>query len=1186
MTGALIKNTFRDIIGTKARFFSIMAIIALGVGFFTGIKATSPSMYTLAESYYRDKHLMDFRLVSTTGFTEEDIDAVASADGVQSVMPSYFFDVMTASDDGGELIRLIAVPGEYGDNSALNDIVINEGRNVEKSGEIVTESVAFANTKHQIGGSVRFAPMAGDSKVADFLKNTEFTVVGKAESPLYISYQRGISQIGNGKIGEYMYVSADDFKIDRYTELYVKADYSDSVSAFSDEYADKTSELQTRLEEVAREREEAFQVEVIDKAKAELEEAKEKYKSEKSEAEKKLRDAEKQLSDGEAEYDEKIADAEKKLSDAREKIANGEEELAAGEYTYYTKINSAEKQLNQKQAELDAADEKYRASLAEAQAKISAAQAQIDSGRAELAAGYADFESKAELFAFLEKAQSAVEQINAAISSLTELGLYEKLSGIIDSTKSVIDDLTAQKKLTPEAAQKLREVLDKAQKILDGAQSLTEKVQDILNKADEVLTGLNEEYRNAEALLAQMKQKLDDAQKELDKQAADGQAQLDAAKAQIDSGRARLSDAAAELEKQRVSGLIQLQNARWSLEAAKAEYSDGVAEFETEKQSGREKLDDAKAEYLKNKAEADKKFAEAEKKIDEAQEQVDKLTPSRWYVFTRDDNPGYSTFSQNADRLDAVASVFPLFFLLVAVLVCVTTMTRLIEEKRTEIATLKALGYSNISIIFKYVIYALLAAVSGCAVGITAGVLTLPFIIFNAYKIMYYIGDISLVLNVPAIVLGILAAVLTTSAVSVIVCARSLHLKPAQAMRPKAPKPGKRILLEYITPLWKRMGFTAKLTARNLFRYKIRMGMTVLGVAGCTALIVAAFGLLNSFDPLTEVQFGEIYRYDAVSVPKTHGSAQDLDYMHKLADDTGCVKETQLVSQNDVTVGFGGKENSESTYLWAMSDPQGFEGMVTLRTRKNHTPLSIDDNGVLINEKLAVILGVSDGDTVTLKLGDKTAEVKVNGIYEQYIHNYVYLTPTCYRQLFGSEPDYNLMIVSLTENDEDTQNRFSSSMLKDDRITAVSFMGANIWDFKNMLNSLNMVVIVMIVCAAGLAFVVLYNLTNINIAERVREIATFKVLGFYNKETSRFIYKENLILTVLGIIAGLLLGIALTGFIVRTVEVDNVMFGREIYITTYLYASGLTLLFSLLVNAAMSFKIRAVDMVSSLKSVE
>ena len=519
-----------------------------------------------------------------------------------------------------------------------------------------------------------------------------------------------------------------------------------------------------------------------------------------------------------------------------------------------------------------------------------------------------------------------------------------------------------------------------------------------------------------------------------------------------------------------------------------------------------------------------------------------------------------------------MASVFPLFFLLVAILVCVTTMTRLIEEKRTEIATFKALGYGNASIIAKFVIYSLIAGVTGSVIGTAIGVATLPFIIYNAYKIMYYIGDITLVLNVPIILMGILAAILCTTAVSIIVCAKSLRLKPAQAMRPKAPKPGKRILLERITPLWKHMSFTAKLTARNLFRYKARLCMTVIGVAGCTALIVAAFGLLNSFDPLTEVQFGEVFHYDAVVVPKDGGSEKQLDYLVKKAEKDEDVKRAMLCMQEEITIDAHGKHYSAPLTINVFSDTAHFDEIVHLQERESKNPLTLDDSGVMINEKYAATNKLKVGDTVKIKGKIGTAEAKIAGIYEQYINNYLYMTPKLYHELFKKQPVYNMLCVSLDEAKGDRADNFSSQMLSDNRIVAVTFMAEKITEFKNMLNSLNMVVLVMIVCAAALAFVVLYNLTNINIAERVREIATFKVLGFYNRETS--------------IAVGLGLGILLTGFIVRTVEIDNVMFGREIYLTSYLYAAGLTMLFSLLVNGVMSFKIKAVNMVESLKSVE
>lgn len=909
-----------------------MAIIALGVGFFAGIKATSPSMYSLAETYYSENKLMDYRVISAVGFTEDDISEIEKLDGVESVMPSYYYDASLSADEGGQLIHLISVPKKYKKNDELNTLVTLEGKLPEKTDEIAVEGVGFNGSSHQTGDTIKFAELAGDAKVSDSLKSLSYKVVGKVQSPLYISYQRGKTKIGDGKLDEYMYINSSSFKIEKYNEVYIKADFSDKYSPFSDEYDDKSDELKKEIEKVAESRTKVFKTETLKKARDELEKGKKEYAKQKS-------------------------DTEKKLAKAKKEIDESEAALSA------------------------------QAALAE----------------------------------------------------------------------------------TAYAAQ-----------------------------AD---------YGNANQLLAQ--------------------------------------------------------------------------------------LEAGKAEYEKNKKEADKKLAEAEKKLKDGEKELKKtekklnsMSKSVWYVRNRDDNPGYDTFTQNADRLDAVASVFPLFFLLVAILVCVTTMTRLIEEKRTEIATFKALGYGNASIIAKFVIYSLIAGVTGSVIGTAIGVATLPFIIYNAYKIMYYIGDITLVLNVPIILMGILAAILCTTAVSIIVCAKSLRLKPAQAMRPKAPKPGKRILLERITPLWKHMSFTAKLTARNLFRYKARLCMTVIGVAGCTALIVAAFGLLNSFNPLTEVQFGEVFHYDAVVVPKDGGSEKQLDYLVKKAEKDEDVKRAMLCMQEEITIDAHGKHYSAPLTINVFSDTAHFDEIVHLQERESKNPLTLDDSGVMINEKYAATNKLKVGDTVKIKGKIGTAEAKIAGIYEQYINNYLYMTPKLYHELFKKQPVYNMLCVSLDEAKGDRADNFSSQMLSDNRIVAVTFMAEKITEFKNMLNSLNMVVLVMIVCAAALAFVVLYNLTNINIAERVREIATFKVLGFYNRETSSFIYKENIILTLMGIAVGLGLGILLTGFIVRTVEIDNVMFGREIYFTSYLYAAGLTMLFSLLVNGVMSFKIKAVNMVESLKSVE
>ncbi len=1139
MTKSLLKNTFREIKNTKARFISIMAIIALGVGFFAGIKATVPSMYNLAESYYSEQNLMDYRLVSTVGFSSDDIKAVEKTEGVSAVMPSYFCDVLTSSESGGDAVRLIAVPERYNGKDEMNSLVMISGRLPEKPNEILVEQNTFSDKKRSVGDKVIFSKTAGEADVTEQLESLEYTVVGIVNSPLYISYQRGTTNIGNGKIAEYMYIPSEGFKSERFTELYVRADFSKDCSAFSDEYSEKSENFADVLEKTAHARCEVFDKDVIEKAKNDLAKAKSEYKDEKAKAESKLSDAEKKLKDSQSEFKDKISKAQQELDNAKAQLESGRAELEKSKNEYYSKISSAEAEISNQTSQLSSAKGEYEKSKSEFDAKISAAQSEIDKGRAEYNTAFEKFKNEQEpqLLAGISQSQSAVDSLNQAIEA--------------ETNPEVIAVLKAQ-----------------------------------LEQAQQTLSSLKAQYSGAVSALENSKAQLDSSQSQLDSEKAAGQSKLNDALLQIKNGEAALNSAKDEPSSQKATGYSKLVEAENSLNSAQEKYENGVSQLKTQKTDGQKQLDDAQKKYNSEKAKADEKFAEAEEEIADAQKKLDKLSAPKWYVFNRDNNPGYSGFSQNAERLNAVASVFPVFFLLVAVLVCVTTMTRLIEEKRTEIGTLKALGYRNASIIAKFVIYSLIAAVFGSIIGTIIGVSTLPFIIYNAYKIMYYIGDITLLLDFTSIILGVAAAVVCTTAVSIIVALRSLRRKPAEAMRPKAPKPGKRILLEYITPLWKRMGFTAKLTARNLFRYKSRLCMTVLGVAGCTALIVAAFGLLNSFDPLTKDQFESIYTYDAVAVPKNSGSAEELSYLTSAADSDKNIEAHMLCLQEEVTAQFGSHTKDESTYLTVVQNPDELDKIISLHTRRNKEKLPLSDDGVLINEKLAVGFGIKTGDKILLSSDSGEAEVRVNGVFEQYLNNYIYMSPALYTSLYGKAPSYNMLDIKLADNSKEAEEKLSSELLKDSRIVAVTFITSSIEDFKNMLNSLNLVVLVMIICAAALAFVVLYNLTNINIAERVREIATFKVLGFNNRETSSFIYKENLVLTVLGICAGLILGVFLTGFIVQTIEIDNVMFGRSIYPTSFLFAAGLTLLFSLLVNAVMSFKIKSVDMVESLKSVE
>ncbi len=1139
MTKSLLKNTFREIKNTKARFISILAIIALGVGFLSGIKSTVPSMYALAEKYYSEQNLMDYRLVSTVGFDEDDIKAVSKTEGVSCVMPSYYCDVLTSAESGGAAVRLIAVPEEYNGNSEMNKLVVKTGRLPEKENEIVLDHSAISDKSFKIGDKITFAPIAGKNDITESLTSLEYTIVGTVDSPLYISYQRGNTDIGNGKLSKYMYIPSDNFAYERYTELYVRANFSENCEAFSDDYSKNSKKMAEILEETANSRCEVFKTDVIEDAQKELDNARAEFKDEKAKAEKELEDAQKQIDDGRKTLAEELEKAQTELDNAKSQIESGRAELETAKDEYYSQIFSAENTLAEKEAELEKGVEEYNNSVEFFESEIATAQQQIDDGYAEYNAQYEDFKNNAEpqLLAGIQQAQTAVDNLTYAISVETNEEMIAVLNAQLSETQLNLDNLNAQ-------------------------------------------------YTQATQGFEQSKAELDLAQSQLDEKRTQGKAELDLAGQQLIEGQKQLEAGKAELEAQKTQGYNQLLAAEAELDSAQAQYNDGVAELEKQSTDGKKKLDDAQAEYDEKKAEADEKLADAEKEIEDAQEEIDNLENPKWYVFDRDDNPGYSAYTENVGKVDAVATVFPVFFLLVAVLVCVTTMTRLIEEKRTEIATLKALGYSNLSIVMKFVIYALIAGVTGCLVGTALGVSTLPFIIYNAYRIMYYLGDISLVIHTQSVVLGVLASIICTTAVSVFVCVKSLRNKPAQAMRPKAPKAGKRILLEYITPLWKRMGFTSKLTARNLFRYKSRLFMTSLGVAGCTALILAAFGLLNSFVPLTNDQFETIYKYNAAVVPEEKGTTEELKWLVDDVESIDGVDESMLAVQEELKVQFGKKIKETDTYLTVVQAPENLNSIISLHKRSDKSEYSLTDDGVLISEKMSKELGVKDGDTIKLSSESGDVEVRVCGVFEQYIQNYVYMTPSLYEQLYNKTAEYNVLMVKFEENTALTDDEFSSKCLEDDRVTAVSFIDSIITELEDMLESLNLVVFVMVICAAALAFVVLYNLTNINIAERVREIATFKVLGFKNNETSSFIYRENIVLTLIGIAAGLVIGYFLASFVVVTIEVDSVMFGREVFLSSYLYAAGLTMLFSLLVNAVMSFKIKAVNMVESLKSVE
>lgn len=575
--------------------------------------------------------------------------------------------------------------------------------------------------------------------------------------------------------------------------------------------------------------------------------------------------------------------------------------------------------------------------------------------------------------------------------------------------------------------------------------------------------------------------------------------------------------------------------------------------------------------------------AEFDKKMNETLADSDSW---EWYVLTRESSYSFRDYESSANRMKAIATVFPLFFIIVAGLVCLTTMTRMVEEERGLIGTYKALGYGKATIALKYVIYAFLASLTGAVIGCAAGLRLFPYIIYESWNIIYQMPAIKYASHTILSVVAVASLILVTLIATLYSCYNELSEVPSALMRPKAPKNGKKILLEH-TFIWKHLSFTKKVTMRNIFLYKKRFFMTVIGIAGCGALITAGFGIKDSVQSIIDNQYGQIIHYDNILVFNKNA---DSDARNNLSDKISSdeyYKSSLMDYAYTAEVKIPGSADDYSTEITVVNDTSAYMDYVTFRTRRSKKTIGLDDSGVIISEKLAKDLNVKEGDNVLIHDEDnKQATVKVSGVMEMYINNYIFMTSEYYSQVFGYTPDNNRILGILTSDGDDIQSVIGDRYLTDNNVKSLTFVKANITRFENMIQSLDLVTWVLIISAGMLAFVVLYNLTNVNISERIREIATIKVLGFYDREVGEYVYRENIILTLIGGVFGLLLGMALHAYIMTTIELDGVMFGTKINISSFLISYGITILFSLLINIFMYPSLKKIPMVESLKSVE
>ena len=1209
MKNAMRKDFWREIQHTRSRFFSIMILVALSVAFLSGLKATAPDMKRTGDDYLDSLHLADIQVLSTLGLTDDDITSLRAQDKVEDAEGEYVIDAFASSDSLDAVVKVLSLTGR-----GINEVLLRDGRMPERADECVVEENMLSLMSISIGDTITLTP--GDD-LSDALAQDTYTVVGTVRSPVYLAVERGTSTLGSGTVKAYLYLPREAFTLDYYTAAYVRVSGAAEMTAFYSDYDDYIDAVIDELEPFGDARAQLRHDDLVD------------------EATEKLDDAQKELDDAKAEADEKLGDAQKELSDARKKLDDGWKDYYDGQQ----ELKDARVELDDAKIELDDGEMQYLNGMEEYEDALD----EYEKGRAEYEDGLAQYENgvkelesgEKELAAGRRQLESGERQLNSLAKTVTDAlagsgspygGAPEKLledlgrgdSAAIAATDAALNNMRAQ--LTggiAKAQSKIDEMQDQLvtvntaidqlsqippeymtpeqKQMLAEAQAAKPQLEAGIATAQATKAELEENLSQLNSIsassLAASKRELDDGwdeyyagEAELDagrKELRDAKMELDDAKAQLDDAPAQLADAKKELSDARKK----LDDGWKDYYDGEAQYADGVKELSdayTELTDGERDYRKGLREYADGKAEADEKIADAQEKITDARRKVADIDSCEWYIFSRSYNPGYTGFGQDADRMANLASVLPIIFFLVAALVCLTTMTRMVEEQRVQIGALKALGYSRLAISWKYIGYGLLPSLVGGVLGLVIGYILFPKMIFTAYQIMYQMPDIELHAYTDISLFSVLAAVACTTVATLWACLATLRETPASLMRPRTPKAGKRVFLEYIKPLWRRMSFIHKVTARNLFRYQKRFWMTVIGIGGCTALIIAGFGMRSSLLFTMSRQYDELFHYSAQvtladnALPEERAAVEDfLEHDSRVVNYIPCAASSATV----VTPSY-----STTAYVEVMASDE-IGKVVDLFDYKSGDPITMGDEGVYIDQKLSELLKVSVGDTFFLD-GDVRGDVTVAGIYEHYTGHFIYMTPGYYENALHADGEPNAYLLNFTSDDTDTCNAIFEKLLDMSGVATTSRMRDTQDTYMHSMERVDFVVVIIILAAAALAMVVLFNLSNINITERQRELATIKLLGFYDGEVSAYVYRENIVLTVFGILLGCFMGHWLHIYLVRSTEIDLMMFGRQTAPSAYVYAAILTMLFSVLVNVLAHFKMKKIDMVESLKSAE
>lgn len=1175
---------------SKGRFISIMFLIMLGSFALVGLNVSGPDMRSTSKHYFDSLNIADITVIGDYGIDEENKSVINQVTGAESIEYGYLKDVVIT--DTKTTFRLFSKPSEV----SLYEVV--EGRLPEVENEIAISSLY--QEEYAIGDTIKFTEKADDTGKT-VLKYEEFKIVGFINSGEIIARNMGQSTAGTGELKGYAVVDSKAFDSEIYMIARIKFEDTKGVDPYSKEYTQLIQKHKEDLDELLKDQpgqrltaiKEEYQSE-IDEGKNEIENAKQKIEDTKQQlddAAKKLADANQEVKDSQEMLDTKVAEAqekintgETKISNASDSISQAEQQLAKGK----EQIESSQSILDEKLSQLQEAKNQ----LDQAKATLQQAETELKKGKQAIEDGWEQYkEGNSQLVANEEKIQKAEDELKKKEEELTlaKLALEQK-------KQEINDQLTQEEKEYLEA-----QIAAMEKEISKNEAELTVAKQQFAVKKQQIVEA-KQSLAESKEILEQKEAEYEAARLQYDKGIKTYKENLEKYNANLtlwEESSKTLSEKKAEYEK----SLFTLKQAKKELKTKQEELEQAKKELASQKSDGEQKIEEAKKEisskeaeytskleeFQEKKADAEKEIAENEAKLKDAQEAVDNLEQPVYALDTRREIPGsegYRLYHSVSTIIDSLSRIFPIFMYLVAALVTLTTMTRFVDEERTNSGTLKALGYGNWDIIKKFTLYGFVASTIGAILGIIAGHTVLPLIVYNAYADGFTLPRIELNfypgITIIALVLAFLSAVLP----AYIVASKELIEKPAALLLPKPPAAGSKIFLERMKPIWNRMTFTQKVTARNIFRYKKRMLMTIFGVCGSVTLLFTGLSVQHSIAGINERQFGEIINYDLIVARKNNVNDQQTKEIKKLLESDD-VKQQLPVYYEDMSKLAGDNNDRQDIIMIVPEDSEELKNYISLVNRKSGETLALQEDGVIISERLAKLLEVGEGDTIVVTdSGNQKREMRVSAITEMYMGHFMFMDKAYYKTVFGEDYTSNANLVTLKDNSSENANAYANEFMQLDGVKGLVQNTAKMDQIDTIVESLNKIMDVLIGVAVLLAVVILYNLTNINVSERIRELSTIKVLGFLDKEVTLYIYRETMILSFLGILVGFLMGDFLYLYIITAVPPDDVMFNPSLGWAGFILPTIIVTIITVILGLIMNRRLKNVNMLEALKSVE